>query len=89
MRISGLSHYAFSIGAAVALLVGCGGSPQPPIGASGAMAQAPAIAPHMATSGSPLKPRARSLGYKVTPPLLYAINIQDFNVTVYRASAMF
>ena len=40
-----------------------------------------AIAAHAA----PRKPGARSLGYKVTAPLFYAVNAGTFDVTVYRA----
>jgi hypothetical protein len=40
-----LARYALSIGAAAALLAGCGGS-QPPIDATGAMAQTFATAVH-------------------------------------------
>ncbi|HVR46123.1 MAG TPA: hypothetical protein VMT95_05755, partial [Candidatus Binatia bacterium] len=44
MRSLGLGRYASSIGAAAALLAGCGGS-QPPIGASSAMTHALGVAP--------------------------------------------
>jgi hypothetical protein len=44
MRISSLSHCAFSSCAAVALLAGCGGS-QPPIGAPSVVPQSNAMAP--------------------------------------------
>ena len=51
MKSLGLSSYALTIGAAAALLAGCGGS-QPPIGAPGAMPQSHEIAPHNARSES-------------------------------------
>jgi hypothetical protein len=43
MRGLGFGRYALGSCAAVAMLAGCGGS-QPPMGASGAMPQAPALA---------------------------------------------
>jgi sugar lactone lactonase YvrE len=65
------------------MLAGCGGS-QPPIGASGAMPQSRAISADAQRGGSP---GAQSLGYKVTAPLLYAVNVSNGDVTVYRAKA--
>jgi hypothetical protein len=41
MKSLGLNRYALTIGAAAAMLVGCGGS-QPPIGAPGAKPDGPA-----------------------------------------------
>ena len=43
MKRLGLSPYALAIGAAAALLAGCGGS-QPPIGPPGATVQSRAVA---------------------------------------------
>ena len=54
-----ISLYATSVGVAVAMLSGCGGS-QPPIGASGAMPQSRAIATHAVRSGSWMLPEAKS-----------------------------
>jgi hypothetical protein len=85
MKSLGPTRYALTIGAAAALISGCGGS-QPPIGAPGATMQTSAIATHTANR-SWLKSGARSLGYKVTAPLLYATNVGTEDVTVYRAKA--
>jgi len=54
-----ISRYALTIGAASALLAGCGGS-QPPIGAPGAISQSQAIATHPAHSGSWMLPETKS-----------------------------
>jgi len=51
MKSLGLTRYALTMGAAAALLAGCGGS-QPPIGALGAMPQSRAIATHAGQGGS-------------------------------------
>ncbi len=59
MRSLGLSRYALAIGAATALLAGCGGS-QPPIGAPGSMPQSQAIAAHAERGGSRMLPEAKS-----------------------------
>jgi hypothetical protein len=67
MRSLGLSRYVVSIGVAVAMLVGCGGS-QPPIGARGAMAQGHAIASHVDRGKSWMLPGAKA------DDLLYASN---------------
>src|ERR1700729_2334290 len=55
MKSLGLSGYALAIGAAAALLAGCGGS-QPTIGAPGAMQQSRAVAGHAAHGGSWMLP---------------------------------
>jgi sugar lactone lactonase YvrE len=86
MRSLGFGRFALSSCAAAAMLAGCGGS-QPPIGAQHAMLQTSALATHAAPSWSAPKPGARSQGYKATAPLLYATNVGNTNVTVYRASA--
>jgi hypothetical protein len=57
MRTLGLSCYALTIGAAAALLAGCGGS-QSPSPAPGAMPQSRAIATHTDGSGSWMLPEA-------------------------------
>jgi hypothetical protein len=54
-----LARYALSLGAAAALLLGCGGS-QPPIGAPGPMPQSPAIATHDERGTSWMLPEAQS-----------------------------
>jgi sugar lactone lactonase YvrE len=86
MRVSHLGRYALSCCAAIAILPGCGGS-QPPIGAPGAMPQGSAIATHADRGKSALETTPQSLGYNVTAPLLYATNVGNTNVTVYRARA--
>jgi hypothetical protein len=58
MKSLGLTRYALVIGTAAAMLAGCGGS-QPPIGAPGAMAQAPAEA-HADRGKSWMLPEAKS-----------------------------
>jgi hypothetical protein len=58
MKSLGLSCYAVTIGAASALLAGCGGS-QPPIGAPGTMPQSRAITTHADRSGSWMLPEAK------------------------------
>ena len=57
MKSLGLSRYALAMGAASALLAGCGGS-QPPIGAPGAMPQSRAIAEDVAHGKSWMLPEA-------------------------------
>ena|ERR1700729_4426151 len=59
MKTSALSRYALAIGAAAALLTGCGGS-QPPIGAPGAVPQSRSVAKHADRSGSWMLPEAKS-----------------------------
>jgi hypothetical protein len=59
MKSLGLNRYALAIGAASALLAGCGGS-KPPISASGAMPQSHAIATHAAHGKSWMLPEAKS-----------------------------
>ncbi|MGA8325405.1 MAG: hypothetical protein WB757_04915 [Candidatus Cybelea sp.] len=51
MKRLGLSPYALAIGAAAALLAGCGGS-QPPIGPPGATVQSRAVAAYPDRAGS-------------------------------------
>jgi hypothetical protein len=51
MKVSDFSRYALSGCVAAAMLTGCGGS-QPPIGATGAMAQNHAAASHSYRGGS-------------------------------------
>ena len=74
MKSLGLNRYALAIGAAAALLTGCGGS-QPPIGLFGAMTQSRGTAAHADRSGSWMLPEAQS------EALLYVSNVHD--VTVY------
>jgi len=86
---SDFGRWGMSFFAAIAIPTGCGGS-QPQIGAQGAMplqAQTPS-APTVAAA-SALRPAHLSLGYKVTPPLLYVTNVTvTYNdVRVYRATA--
>lgn len=69
MKTLELSRYALAIGAASALLAGCGG-PQPPIGASGAMPQSRAIATHAKRGTSWMLPDATNEN------LLY-VSLQD------------
>jgi hypothetical protein len=59
MRSSDLNRYALGVGAAAALLAGCGES-QTPIGAPGAMPQGRAIAMHADRSGSWMLPEAKT-----------------------------
>jgi hypothetical protein len=54
-----LARYAFSIGAAAALLAGCGGA-QPPISAPRVVSQSRAIVTHTNRSGSWMLPEAKS-----------------------------
>jgi hypothetical protein len=76
MRISDFSRYAFGICAVAAMLAGCGGS-QPPIGAPGAMAQAPAFATHAHHGKSWMLPEAKS------EDLLYVSNYSSVLVFTY------
>lgn len=78
-------QYALTIGAA-ALLAGCDGS-QTPIGGPGAMPLTAALAKRDDHDISWKLPEAVKKTYKVEPPLLYASNLGNENVTVYRASA--
>ena len=59
MKSLGLSCNALAIGAAAALLAGCGGS-QPPIGVSGAMPQSSTLAMHTDGGQSWMLPGAKS-----------------------------
>lgn len=78
---------ALSIGAAAALLAGCGGS-RPPIGATGAMAQSRAMVTHAQPGGSRMAPEAQtSPPYKAAHPLLYVTNYSNSTVNVYHAGA--
>jgi hypothetical protein len=61
MKSLGLNRYALAIGAAAALLGGCGGS-QPSLGAPGAMPRNPAIATHADRGKSWMLPEAKSEG---------------------------
>jgi len=70
-------RFALSVGVAVAMLAGCGGS-QPPIGAPGAMPQSRAIATHAERGGSWMLPEAKG------EDLLYAANANAGTVTVYK-----
>jgi hypothetical protein len=63
-----LNRYALSRCVAAAMLAGCGGA-QPPIGASGAMPQSPAIAMHAERGGSRMRPSASN-----NEDLLYVAN---------------
>ena len=58
MKSLGLSRYALAIGAASALLAGCGGS-QPPIGAPGAMPQSRATTTQARHGKSWMMPEAK------------------------------
>jgi hypothetical protein len=59
MKSLGLGPYALTMGAASALLAGCGGS-QPPIGAPGAMPQSRAVAGQATHGKSRMRPRTSS-----------------------------
>ena len=72
----GLRCYALAIGAAAALLAGCGGS-QPPIGAQGVMPQSHAATTHVDRGGSWMLPEASS------EALLYISNTVSTTVSVY------
>ncbi len=69
MKSLGLSRYALAIGAASALLAGCGGS-QPPIGAPGAMPQSRATTTQARHGKSWMLPEAKreNLIYTVSNP---------------------
>ena len=58
MKSLGLSRYVLTLGAATALLAGCGES-QPPIGALGAMPQSRAITTHLDRGKSWMLPEAK------------------------------
>lgn len=58
MKSLGVTRYALAIGAASALLVGCGGS-QPPIAGPGAVSQSRAIATRVERGGSWMLPEAK------------------------------
>jgi len=76
MRTSRLLRCALSCCAAAAMLAGCGGS-QPPIGASGALPQASALATHADHGKSWMKPEAKS------KELLYVTSGDDVYVYTY------
>jgi hypothetical protein len=76
MKSLGLSRNALAMGAAAALLAGCGGS-QPPIGEPGAMPQSRLIAMHADRGKSWMLPEARS------EDLLYASDVRNGVVDVY------
>ena len=92
MKSLGLGRYALSIGAAAAMLAGCGGS-QPPTSAAGAMPQSRAIAARAQHGGSWMLPEAKSEDlhalYKMSRPLLFVTNYNADanNVTIYHADA--
>jgi hypothetical protein len=71
-----LSRYALGMGAAAALLAGCGGS-QPLIGAAGAMPQSPEIATHAARGGSWMRREA------ARSDLLYVAQPQYGTVAIF------
>jgi sugar lactone lactonase YvrE len=89
MKSLDFSRYVLSCVAA-AMLAECGGS-QTPIGAPGETPQTSAIAAHADRGKSWMLPEAKRIDlrttYKVTPPLLYATNVGNEDVTVYRATA--
>ena len=85
MKVLDFIRCALTCCVAVVILASCGGS-QPPIGALGAMPQTNTIARY-AEQGKSQKPRAWRLGYKGSPPLLYSVNNENWNVAVYRAKA--
>ena len=76
MMVTGLIRYSLCSCVASAMLAGCGGS-QPPIGAPGTMPQSRTIATQAKHSGSWMLPE-----YKVSGPLLYAVNSDGFNTYV-------
>ena len=76
MKSLGLSRYALTIGAAGALLAGCGGS-QPPIGAPGATPQSRAVPADAERRGSWMLPDAKS------GDLLYVIDGSLVRVFTY------
>jgi hypothetical protein len=90
MSIRGF-RYALIGCVAAALLADCGASQsQPPIGTQGPMPlQAQTRFGSTAAAIPGLKPALRSLGYKVTPPLLYVTNGNPFynDVRIYQARA--
>lgn len=88
MKVSRISRYALCASISIAMLAGCGGS-EPAIGAPGAMPFQAQMRFGSTAVAPVLKPALRSLGYKVTPPLLYVTNIDASypNVRVYRAKA--
>jgi sugar lactone lactonase YvrE len=90
MKGLGLGRYALRSCVAAVMLASCGG-PQPPIGAQGAMPQAFTATAHTYRGTSWMLPEAKRetmrATYKVRPPMLYATNVYNENVTVYRASA--
>jgi hypothetical protein len=77
MRIQGLSRYAFSGSAAVALLAGCGGS-QPPVAAPGAMMRSYSIARRSDRGKSWMAPDAKAI-----KELLYISDGATDDVFVY------
>jgi hypothetical protein len=84
-----IARYALSVGAAAALLAGCGGS-QRPIGTPDAMPQPAPLqsqSGHRDGSGSWMlrKERVGSPDYEVSGPLLYVTNYTSNTVTVYPA----
>jgi hypothetical protein len=76
MKSLELNRYVLSIGAAAALLAGCGGS-RPPMGAPGTMPQSPAITQHADRDGSWMASDA------ATQDLLYVSDIRWVDVYSY------
>jgi|SRR5580692_4879678 len=83
MRISHFSGYAFGICAVAAMLAGCGGS-QPPITATAAMPQRPAIATHVERGKSWMLPgnRQNALMYLSAKGKSYVLSYPDGKLVV-------
>jgi hypothetical protein len=81
MKSLGLSHYALTIGAASALLAGCGGSQQP-IGAPGAIPQGSGIEAQAATiathAGHPVA-HPKSLTFYSSDPLTFTVRQSHYH----------
>ena len=77
---------ALDLCVAAALLAGCGAL-QAPLVAPGSTPPQARMRNSTATAIPELRPALESRGYKATAPLLYATNVGNTNVTVYRASA--
>ena len=77
---------ALDLCVAVAFLAGCG-APQAPLVAPGLTPPQARMRNSTATAIPELRSALKSQGYKATPPLLYATNVGNTNVTVYRARA--
>ena len=75
MKSLGLGRYALTLGAAAALLAGCGGS-QPPIGAPGAMPQSHPIATQAVTTSTHARhpvAHPKSLTFYSSDPLTFTV----------------